>query len=91
VHGFAFTLSVTIYQLVPVLVRAVSLYAIALKPTHKAGRRGGDSIAREGCKYICVSLASGKEAGAESENARKRKEKTQQDEFGCACVGYAHV
>jgi len=56
VHGFASTLSVKIYQLVPVLVRAVSLYAVALKPTHKAGRRGGDSIARGGGKHVCRRL-----------------------------------
>lgn len=33
--------------------------AAALKAVHKAGRRGGDSIAREGCKHVlidCISL-----------------------------------
>jgi len=38
--------------------------ATALKAMHKAGRRGGDSIAREGCKHVCAGCASGTEAGA---------------------------
>jgi len=27
---------------------------LALKPTHKAGRRGGDSIARKGCLHVFI-------------------------------------
>jgi len=27
--------------------------ATALKAMHKAGRRGGDSIARKACKHVC--------------------------------------
>jgi len=38
--------------------------ATALKAMHKAGRRGGDSIAREGCKHVCGGCASATEAGA---------------------------
>jgi len=40
------------------------MYATALKAMYKAGRRGGDSIAREGCKHVCGGFASGTEAGA---------------------------
>lgn len=32
--------------------------ATALKAVHKSGRRGGDSIAREGCKHVCEGRAS---------------------------------
>jgi len=38
--------------------------ATALKAMHKAGRRGGDSIAREGCKHVCAGCASATETGA---------------------------
>lgn len=37
--------------------------AIALKAVHKAGRRGGDSIAREGCKHVCGGCACCPETG----------------------------
>jgi hypothetical protein len=38
--------------------------ATALKAMHKAGRRGGDSIAREGYKHVCSGCAYRTEAGA---------------------------
>jgi len=38
--------------------------ATALKAVRKAGRRGGDSIAREGYKHVCVGRASATETGA---------------------------
>ena len=33
--------------------------ATALKAMHKAGRRGGDSIAREEGKHVCAGCVSG--------------------------------
>lgn len=38
--------------------------AVASKPTHKAGRRSGDSIARKGCKHVRAGCAYCTEAGA---------------------------
>ncbi|EAR3925417.1 hypothetical protein EKE44_11105 [Salmonella enterica] len=45
-HEFALIFGAWICQPKPVLVRYKSLDASALKLIHKAGRRGGESIAR---------------------------------------------
>jgi len=45
-HGFAFDYPYFSLPSLPVLTRAERPQATALKPTYKAGRRGGDSIAR---------------------------------------------
>ena len=46
VHGFACAEVARSGRVPPELVRIQSGHATALKATHKAGRRGGDSIAR---------------------------------------------
>ncbi|EEW3212177.1 hypothetical protein GY539_003911 [Escherichia coli] len=46
VHGFACVSAARSVRAPPELARLRSGHAIALKPTHKAGRRGGESIAR---------------------------------------------
>ena len=46
VHQFAFDFLIKISKAAPVLARLSPFQAPALKPTHEAGRRGGDSIAR---------------------------------------------
>ncbi|EAQ4221891.1 hypothetical protein E8L72_20310 [Salmonella enterica] len=47
VHGFACVEVACTGRAPPELVRIQSGHATALKPTHKAGRRGGESIARQ--------------------------------------------
>ena len=46
-HGFAFARLASSGRVMPELAQIQSGHATALKPTHKAGRRGGDSIARQ--------------------------------------------
>ncbi|WP_186336852.1 hypothetical protein [Citrobacter braakii] len=46
VHGFACVRLARSGRAPPELARIQSGHATALKPTHKAGRRGGESIAR---------------------------------------------
>ncbi|EOW6674440.1 hypothetical protein ACOZZ4_000614 [Cronobacter dublinensis] len=46
VHGFACVRLARSGRVPPELARIQHSHAAALKPTHKAGRRGGDSIAR---------------------------------------------
>ncbi|ECV6094484.1 hypothetical protein DIK19_20155 [Salmonella enterica] len=53
VHGFACVRLSSSGRAPPELARIQSGYATALKPTHKAGRRGGESIARQ---QWCVIL-----------------------------------
>ncbi|TPG62135.1 hypothetical protein EAH77_11910 [Ewingella americana] len=48
-HGFAFFQKIINHRAAPVLGRLSVGQATALKATHKAGRRGGDSIVRKGC------------------------------------------
>ncbi|EBI9829088.1 hypothetical protein DMT89_12045 [Salmonella enterica] len=47
VHGFACVRLSLSGRAPPELARIQSGYATALKPPHKAGRRGGESIARQ--------------------------------------------
>ncbi|EAQ3439760.1 hypothetical protein D6103_17245 [Salmonella enterica] len=47
VHCFACVRLARLDRVQPELARIQSGHAIALKPTHKAGRRGGESIARQ--------------------------------------------
>lgn len=47
VHGFACAGVARSERAPPELARIKSGHATALKPTHKAGRRGGESIARQ--------------------------------------------
>ncbi|EAP5489658.1 hypothetical protein DQP09_23080 [Salmonella enterica] len=47
VHGFACVRLSHSGRAPPELARIQSGHAPALKPTHKAGRRGGESIARQ--------------------------------------------
>nr|WP_251120579.1 hypothetical protein [Escherichia coli] len=47
VHGFACVSLAPSVRAPSVLARIQSGHATALKPTHKAGRRGGESIARQ--------------------------------------------
>ncbi|HHG0453387.1 TPA: hypothetical protein ACPSK7_002079 [Citrobacter freundii] len=47
VHGFACVRLARSGRAPPELARIQSGHATALKPTHKAGRRGGESIARQ--------------------------------------------
>lgn len=46
-HDFAFIFIVGFCGQAPELAQFGWGHTLALKPTHKAGRRGGDSIARE--------------------------------------------
>ena len=46
-HGFACNFLPPADPPAPVLACPDAIHAPALKPTHKAGRRGGESIARE--------------------------------------------
>lgn len=64
VHGFALISEALKHPAAPIMARFFEAYATALKAMHKAGRRGGDSIARGGCKHVCAGCASGTEAGA---------------------------
>nr|WP_275257429.1 hypothetical protein [Citrobacter koseri] len=50
-HGFACKIPNFSTDAAPVLARLCAVCATALKPTPKAGRRGGESIAR--CDYRC--------------------------------------
>ncbi|HEX4502974.1 MAG TPA: hypothetical protein VH187_17695 [Scandinavium sp.] len=52
-HGFACKILIFYRPAAPALARPQPVYATALKPTSKAGRRGGESIAR---KYKSVIL-----------------------------------
>lgn len=47
VHGFACVVVARSGRAPPELARNQSSHATALKPTHKAGRRGGESTARQ--------------------------------------------
>ncbi|WP_422881731.1 hypothetical protein [Pantoea agglomerans] len=47
VHGFALISEVLKHPAAPVMALFFYVNATALKVMHKAGRRGGDSIARE--------------------------------------------
>ncbi|EIW9480307.1 hypothetical protein FYL58_23580 [Klebsiella aerogenes] len=47
VHEFAFVFNFSVCQPAPVLARLGAPDATALKMPHKAGRRGGESIARQ--------------------------------------------
>ncbi|AXD42236.1 hypothetical protein FPT84_15395 [Salmonella enterica] len=47
VHGFACVRLASSGRVSPELARIQSGHATALKPTHKADRRGGESIARQ--------------------------------------------
>ncbi|EBA7582823.1 hypothetical protein BIB77_001367 [Salmonella enterica subsp. enterica serovar Colorado] len=47
VHCFACVRFARLGRVPPELARIQSGHATALKPTHKAGRRGGESIARQ--------------------------------------------
>jgi hypothetical protein len=51
-HGFAFIPRIFPHPTAPVLARPEPLHAPALKPTYKAGRRGGESIARWNNNYL---------------------------------------
>ncbi|AYZ52352.1 hypothetical protein EGY21_13540 [Klebsiella oxytoca] len=53
VHCFACVRLARFGRAPPALARIQSGHATALKPTHKAGRRGGESIARQ---WWCVIL-----------------------------------
>lgn len=53
----------------PVLARVEGGHATALKPTHEAGRRGGESIARRKCIYFIFFEAS----GAAARRSRRRR------------------
>ncbi|WP_422882770.1 hypothetical protein [Pantoea agglomerans] len=68
VHGFALFSEALKHPAAPVMAAFCEVHATALKAMHKAGRRGGDSIAREGCKHVCGGCASGTEAGAAAMN-----------------------
>ncbi|ECH1025435.1 hypothetical protein FPE67_10595 [Salmonella enterica subsp. enterica] len=48
----------------PVLARIQSNHATALKPTHKAGRRGGESIARQRWCVILKIIVCARRDGA---------------------------
>lgn len=54
VHGSAFGSLRTISSTAPVMVPFPALYATALKAMNKAGRRGGDSIARGWGNMYCL-------------------------------------
>lgn len=75
-HGFALIFEALKHPAAPVMALFCYVNATALKAMHKAGRRGGDSIAREGCKHVCGGCASGTEAEAaamdESETLKKK-------------------
>lgn len=58
VHEFAFVFYARFCQRAPVLVRLGASDAPALKATHQAGRRGGESIARWRCNLIYLFLRS---------------------------------
>jgi len=47
VHGFACVFNPSKPSPAPALLRPEPTHAAALKATHQAGRRGGESIARE--------------------------------------------
>ncbi|PLL42366.1 hypothetical protein CWN50_08125 [Klebsiella michiganensis] len=53
VHCFACVRLARFGRAPPALARIQSGHATALKPTHKAGRRGGESIARQ---RWCVTI-----------------------------------
>jgi len=52
VHDSALNFCLEIGASASVLAESDEVIAPALKTIHKAGRRGGDSIAREGCKHV---------------------------------------
>jgi len=56
VHGFALISEALKHPAAPVMALFCEVHATALKAMHKAGRRGGDSIAREGDKHVCRSV-----------------------------------
>ncbi|MCK3721273.1 hypothetical protein MZO45_13585 [Escherichia coli] len=55
VHGFACVSLAPSVRAPPELARIQSCHATALKPTHKAGRRGGESIARQRW-YVIIKI-----------------------------------
>jgi hypothetical protein len=50
-HGFALIFEALKHPAAPVMALFCCVNATALKAMHKAGRRGGDSIARGYCKH----------------------------------------
>ncbi len=54
-HGSALIFRALKHPTAPVMALFCYVHATALKAMHKAGRRGGDSIAREGYKHVCLS------------------------------------
>ena len=57
VHGFALISEALKPPAASVMAVLCEVHATALKAMHKAGRRGGDSIALEGCKHVCGGFA----------------------------------
>ena len=55
-HGSALISGALKHPAAPVMALFCYVHATALKAMHKAGRRGGDSIAREGYKHVCRSV-----------------------------------
>lgn len=58
VHGFALISEVLKHPAAPVMALFFYVNATALKVMHKAGRRGGDSIARKTWKHVLVVVSS---------------------------------
>ncbi|MDC9050265.1 hypothetical protein PSJ58_21665 [Escherichia coli] len=56
-HGFACVFNPSKLSPAPALLRPELANAPALKATHQAGRRGGESIARQSENYKSNSLA----------------------------------
>ncbi|EBW9509303.1 hypothetical protein DQK54_19420 [Salmonella enterica subsp. enterica serovar Javiana] len=61
VHGFACVRLSRSGRALPELARIQIGHATALKPTHKAGRRGGESIARQSGYITVVKLVTSSE------------------------------
>lgn len=57
VHHSACVFTIPAMTIMPELARTQSGHAPALIPTHEAGRRGGESIARQSENYKSNSLA----------------------------------
>nr|WP_240905254.1 hypothetical protein [Rouxiella badensis] len=55
VHESACAITSPNYPKRPVLARPEALHATALKAAYKAGRRGGGSIARKGCRRLALA------------------------------------
>lgn len=63
-HEFAFVFYFMLCQPVPALARLGAADAPALKATHKAGRRGGESIARQRWWQHLILCVCGRRDGA---------------------------